>query len=45
MDNLDGGVYQKDYAQIPHMGWLYFNKRDQYELNEHQVGMWVPVHE
>lgn len=45
VDYLEGGYYQKDYANIPHMGWLYFNRRDQYELNEHQAGMWVPVHE
>ncbi len=45
VDYLEGGYYQKDYANIPHLGWLYFNKRDQYELNEHQAGIWVPVHE
>lgn len=40
-----GGYYQKDYANIPHCGWLYFNKRDQYELNDYQGDMWIPVHE
>lgn len=45
VDYLEGGYYQKDYANIPHLGWLYFNKRDQYELNDYQGDMWIPVQE
>ncbi len=45
VDYLEGGYYQKDYANIPHMGWLYFNRREQYQLNEYQRDMFVPVHE
>ncbi|HDL7071084.1 TPA: hypothetical protein PXM48_003076 [Yersinia enterocolitica] len=45
VDYLEGGYYQRDFANIPRMGWMYFNRREQYELNDCQVGMWIPSHE
>lgn len=45
MDYIEGGYYQRDFANIPHMGWMYFNRREQYELNDYQGDIWVPVHE
>lgn len=35
VDYLEGGYYQKDYANIPLLGWLYFNNCDQYGLNDY----------
>lgn len=45
VDYIEGGYYQRDFANIPHMGWMYFNRREQYELNDYQGDIWVPVHE
>ncbi|HDL6592724.1 TPA: hypothetical protein PXO57_003867 [Yersinia enterocolitica] len=45
VDYIEGGYYQRDFANIPHMGWLYFNRREQYQLNEYQRDIFVPVHE